>query len=216
MGEEENSNKETGAQENIEGLCENKNEETEVQENIEGICENNYELIKCEIVSAIINGVEEGVKEGVKNGILGGLDECFSTGFPNIGGIGIKNVGDILEEVASETAKNQVKDRIKSKTCPVLERQGDKFCEKILDEIEEESEGVPEAELDIIRALNIEEVCKDKANEIKQEIGAKLPQNFVALALFDGMLEAIAECMVEDVESCSEKIQEAARHSRSV
>ncbi|AKB25233.1 hypothetical protein MSMTP_1764 [Methanosarcina sp. MTP4] len=198
------------------GEKENSNAETRVRENIEGLCENNYELIKSEIVSAIINGVEEGVKEGVKNGIISGLDECFDTGLPNIGGIGIKNARDILEEVASETAKNKVKDRIKSKTCPILERRGDRFCERILNEIEEESEGVPEAELDIIRALNIEEVCKDKANEIKQEIEAKLPQNFVALALFDGMLETIAECMVEDVESCSEKIQEAARHSRSV
>lgn len=194
----------------------NSDEKNGVEENIEELCQNNYDQIKDEIVSAVIKGVEAGVEEGVRNGILSGLDECIKTGFLNIGNIEIKNAGEILEEAASVTAKNQVKDRVKSKTCPILERRGDRFCERILNEIEEEREGVPEAEMDIIKALNIEKVCKDKAEEIKQDIRKKLPQNFVALTLFDGMLEAIAECMVEDVESCSEKIQEAARQNRSV
>ncbi|KKG08724.1 hypothetical protein [Methanosarcina sp. 2.H.A.1B.4] len=199
MGEKENSNVETG-----------------VKENIDELCLNNYELIKDEIVSAIMKGVEEGVKEGVKNGILRGLDECFEIGFLNVMNIREKKIGEIVEEVACETTKNQVKDQVKKETCPILEHRGDMICEKILNEIKEESEGIPEAELDLIRALNIKKICNDKANEIKQDVRKNLPQNFVSLVLFDGMLEAISECMTENVESCSEKIQETARQNRSV
>ncbi|WP_440955739.1 hypothetical protein ACSAZK_01875 [Methanosarcina sp. Mfa9] len=198
------------------GEKENSNAETRIRENIEELCENNYELIKEEIVSAVMKGVEEGVEEGVRNGILGGLNECFEMGLPNIRAIHVKNMGEVVEEVAFDTTKNQVKDRVKRETCPILEHRGDMLCDMILDEIKEEREGFSEAELDVIRALNVEKVCKDKANEIKQDIRKKLPQNFVALALFDGMLEAIAECMTEDVESCSEKIQETARQKSSI
>lgn len=199
MGEKENSSTETG-----------------VQESIEDLCQNNYDLIKDEIVSAMMKGVGEGLQEGIRDGILSGLEECFGIGFPNVKGISIKNIEEVAEELACETAKNQVKDCVKKETCPILERRGDMLCNRILKEIKDESGGVPEAELDLIRVLNIEKICKDKANEIKQEIREKLPQNFATLALFDGMLEAISECMVENVESCSEKIQEAARQNSSV
>ncbi|HII01636.1 TPA: hypothetical protein HA351_08320 [Methanosarcinaceae archaeon] len=198
------------------GEKENSNAETRVQENIDELCQDNYDLIKDEIVSAIVKGVEEGVEEGVRSGILNGLNECFEIGFLNIRGSRVKSIEEIVEEVTSETTKNRVKDRVKKETCPILERRGDLLCDMILDEIKEEREGVPEAELDLIRALNIEKICKDKANEIKQDIRQKLPQNLFSLALFDGMLEAISECMNENVESCSEKIQETARQNRSV
>jgi len=199
MGEKEDSNTETG-----------------VQENIKELCQDNYDLIKDEIVSAMIKGVGEGLEEGIQDGILSGMEECFGIGFLNVRDIRVKMIEEVVEEVACETAKNQVKDCVKRETCPILERRGKMLCERILNEIKKEREGVPEAELDLIRALNIEKICKDKADEIKKEIKKKLPQNFVSFALFDGMLEAISECMVENVESCSEKIQKTARQNGSV
>lgn len=199
MGEKENSNVKTG-----------------VKESIDELCKDNYDLLKDEIVSAIIEGAEKGLEEGVENGILSGLNECFEIEFLNVRNARIKNIEEILEEIASETAKDQVKEHVKRETCPVLKQRGDRLCDRILIEIKNDREEVLEADIDLIRALNIEKICKDKAGEIKQEIEKKLPQNFISLALFDGMLEAISECMVENVESCTEKIREAARQNRSV
>lgn len=186
------------------------------QANFEHLCQNDYDNIKREIVSAICEGVEKGLRDGVPDGISSGLKDCLCIGFLNVNDADTKSLESIMEEVASGIIANKVKDCVKKDTCPALKHYADNSCDKVIEEIKREQEKTAEADIRLIRAMHMERICKEKAKEIKKDIEKKLPQDFISASLFDGMLEAISECMIEAVSSCTERIGKMAQDNKSV
>jgi hypothetical protein len=193
----------------------NKNKEDGLA-GFESLCEDSYDRIKSEIVAAICEGVEKGLKDGITDGISCGLKDCLGIGFLNVKDAGTKTLEEIMEEVAAGMIAKEVKDCVKNDTCPALKRCAKKSCDKIVEEIKREQENVAKADIYLIRAMHMERICKEKSKEIKQDIEGKLPQDFISAALFDGMLEAISECMVEAVGNCTEKIGKLAQEDKPI
>lgn len=186
------------------------------QANFENLCQNNFDRIRREIVSAIYEGVDKGLRDGITDGILCGLKDCLFIGFLNVNDANTKSIEEIMEEVASGIISNKVKDCVKKDTCPALKRCADRSCDRVVEEIKKEQENAAEADIYLIKAMHMERICKEKAKEIKKDIEEKVPQDFISVALFDGMLEAISECMVEAVGNCTKRIDKLAQDNKSV
>lgn len=193
---------------------ENSNNGKDVQDKFEELYQENSDQINSEIASAIAEGVEEGLKkgleDGIKKGILCGLEDCLNIGFLKLEDIHTKNMEEIAEEVASKILRNKVKDCVKKDTCPVLKDRADRFCDRIIGEIKDKQKEVVESEIDLIKALPVEEICKRGEEKIRQKVRDKISHDFISVTLFDGILDAITECMDEGVENCTRKIHEMA------
>lgn len=203
----ENSNNESSNNENS-------NNDRDLQYKFKKLCQENSDQINIVIASAIGEGIKEGLKkgleEGIKKGILCGLEDCLNIGFLKLEDIHTKNMEEIAEEVASEFLRNKVKDCVKRNTCPVLKDRADRFCNQIIDEINEESTEVVEDQINLIRALPVEEICKKEEEKIRQKVRDEISHDFISVTLFDGILDAITECMDEGVKNCTRKIHEMA------
>jgi hypothetical protein len=191
---------------------ENSDNDRDMQDKFENLCQENSDQINSEIASAIGEGIEEGLKkgleEGIKKGILCGLEDCLDLGFLKLEDIHTKNMEEIAEEVASEFIRNKVKDCVKRDTCPVLKDRADRFCNQIIDEIKEEPAEVVEDQINLIRTLPVKEICKREEEKIRQKVREKISHNFISVTLFDGILDAITECMDEGVKNCTRKIHD--------
>lgn len=198
---------------------ENSDNDMDVQDKFEELCQENSDQINSEIAYAIGEGIKEGLKkgleEGIKKGILCGLEDCLKTGFLKLEDIHTKNMEEIAEEVASEFLRNEVKNCVKNDTCPVLKDRADRFCNQIIDEIKEEPAEMVEDQINLIRALPVKEICKKEEEKIRQMVRDEIPQDFISVTLFDGILDAIIECMDEGVKNCTKKIHEMA-HDKQV
>jgi len=187
----------------------------DVQDKFEKLCKEYSDQINSEIATAIGEGVKEGLKkgleEGIKKGILCGLEDCLNIGFLNLEDIHTKNMEEIAEEVASEFLRNKVKDCVKKDTCPVLKDRADRFCDQIIDEIKNEQAGVVEDQINLIRALPVEDICKKEEEKIRKKVRDEISHDFISVTLFDGILDAITECMDEGVKNCTRKIHEMAQ-----
>ena len=174
-------------------------------ENINDYYENYYENLEKEIKSVIEEGVKEGIKEGVKKGILKGLNECIDLGLLNIKKTKIKEIDEILKEIAVETIQKETKKAVAEEVCPVVKVQMKNYCDKILDKINEDK--IILDVVDVTSKLDIEKLTEKKMEKILQYIRQNLPNNFMFIAIFDGFQKGMSECLTENMKRCTKRIQ---------
>lgn len=168
-------------------------------------CDNLKNEIIASLNAGIREGLHEGIEEGMKKGIKGGLASCLQLpSFFELKAVKVKEIDEIVRDVAAETLEEKIKISIKEEICPILQKNIKDFCDFTQETMKERGLSI-EAE-DIPRNTKIRQLINAKINEIEQKILSLFPQNFLFISLSKGLESAICECVLENLNACSERI----------
>lgn len=168
-------------------------------------CDNLKNEIIASLNAGIQEGLREGIEDGIKKGIKGGLAECLHLpSFFELKTVNVKEIDEILREVATETLEEQIKYSIQGEICPIIQRNIKDFCDFTLEAMKEREISI-DAE-DIPRNKIIKQLINAKRKEMEQKIISLFPQNFIFFSLSKGLETAICECVMENLNKCSERI----------
>jgi hypothetical protein len=180
---------------------------TEINTIYNNICER----MNTDILSAIEVGFREGLTVGVWEGILSGLNEGIDRGLLNVRKVKIRNLEEILIDVASETLESLASSRTKAEVCPVIIDGLRKQCDQIIHRLT--VVGEMETAYDaagLLGQLNLEYLADKKMKELSRRAEKELPSNFVVYGVFRGMQKALWDCTKKGIENCLIRIRDVA------
>lgn len=172
----------------------------------------NFELfcndIRNEITSGVEEGIKEGIEEGVKSGILNALSECSALGFLKIKKTEIKDIDQILKDVAAETVEEIAEKITKEEIYPIMKKNFKNICDKAVNFIRRQDFTLDKRILEAGKMINVQKIAEDKIKEFQDDMEKKLPKNFIFKALLKGIQKGSFECLNKDIKICEKKIND--------